>query len=30
MKTIRLLYPDYLSGGMETYYFRHQSGHESD
>lgn len=21
MKTIRLLYPDYLSGGMETYYF---------
>ncbi len=21
MKTIRLLYPDYLSGGLETYYF---------
>ena len=21
MKTIRLLYPDYVSGGMETYYF---------
>ena len=20
MKTIRLLYPDYLSGGLETYY----------
>lgn len=21
MKTIRLLYPDYLSGGLDTYYF---------
>ena len=21
MKTIRLLYPDYVSGGLETYYF---------
>lgn len=21
MKTIRLLYPDYLSGGLVTYYF---------
>lgn len=29
MKTIRLLYPDYVSGGLETYYFgayRYQSG----
>ncbi|MCZ6166734.1 hypothetical protein [Campylobacter ureolyticus] len=21
MKTIRLLYPDYISGGLDTYYF---------
>ncbi len=21
MKTIRLLYPDYVSGGLDTYYF---------
>ncbi len=21
MKTIRLLYPDYVGGGLETYYF---------